>query len=76
MANNAYLGFGGNRDLIMNAVNWLAAEEDMISVRPKPPENQRLTLNQRQMQRILYLGVLGIPLLIILLGISVWWGRR
>jgi ABC-type uncharacterized transport system involved in gliding motility auxiliary subunit len=76
MANNAYLGFGGNRDLIMNAVSWLAAEEDMISVRPKPPENQRLTLNQRQMQRILYLGVLGIPLLIILLGISVWWGRR
>jgi ABC-type uncharacterized transport system involved in gliding motility auxiliary subunit len=76
MAENAYLGFGGNRDLIMNAVNWLAAEEDMISVRPKPPENQRLTLNQRQMQRILYLGVLGIPLLIILLGISVWWGRR
>jgi ABC-type uncharacterized transport system involved in gliding motility auxiliary subunit len=60
----------------MNAVSWLAAEEDMISVRPKPPENQRLTLNQRQMQRILYLGVLGIPLLIILLGISVWWGRR
>jgi ABC-2 type transport system permease protein len=62
--------------LIMNAVNWLAAEEDLISVRPKPPENQHLTLNQRQMQRILYLGVIGIPLLIIVLGISVWWGRR
>lgn len=76
MADNAYLGFGGNRDLIMNAVNWLAAEEDMISVRPKPPENQRLQLNEQQMRRILYLGVLGIPLLIIVLGISVWWGRR
>jgi ABC-type uncharacterized transport system involved in gliding motility auxiliary subunit len=76
LAENAYLGFGGNQDLIMNAVNWLAAEEDLISVRPKPPENQHLTLNQRQMQRILYLGVIGIPLLIIVLGISVWWGRR
>jgi gliding motility-associatede transport system auxiliary component len=76
IANNAYLGFGGNRDLIMNSVDWLAAEEGMISVRPKPPENQRLELNEQQMSRILYLGVFGIPLLIVALGISVWWGRR
>jgi len=76
IAVNAYLGFGGNRDLMMNSVNWLAAEEDLISIRPKPPENQRLELNAQQMNRILYLGVFGIPLLIILMGVSVWWGRR
>jgi gliding motility-associatede transport system auxiliary component len=76
IAVNAYLGFGGNRDLIMNTVNWLAAEEDLISVRPKPPENQHLDLNEQQMRRILFLGVLGVPILIIVLGISVWWGRR
>jgi gliding motility-associatede transport system auxiliary component len=76
LAVNAYLGFGGNRDLVMNAVNWLAAEEDLISIRPKPPENQHLDLNEQQMRRFLFLGVLGVPLLIIVLGISVWWGRR
>ena len=76
MANNTYLGFGGNRDLIMNAVDWLGSEEGMISIRPKPPENQHLELNEQQMRRILYLGIIGIPLLIIALGVSVWWGRR
>ena len=73
---NAYLGFGGNRDLIMNGVNWLSAEEDMISIRPKPHENQHLDLNAQQMRRLFFLGVVGLPLLIIVLGVSVWWGRR
>lgn len=76
IAANAYLGFQGNRDLMMNMVNWLSAEEDLISVRPKPPENQHLDLNEQQMRRILFLGVLGVPFLIIVVGISVWWGRR
>lgn len=76
LAANVYLGFQGNRDLAMNMVNWLTAEEDLISIRPKPPENQHLDLNVQQMRRILFLGVFGIPLLIIVAGVSVWWGRR
>ena len=76
IASNIYLGFQGNRDLIMNMVSWLAAEEDMISIRPKPPENQHLDLTTSQMRGILFLGVLGLPLLIVAAGTLVWWGRR
>ena len=76
LAANNYLSFGGNRDLFMNAVNWLSADEDLISIRPKPPESQQLNLNPQQMRRILYLGVLGLPLLIIVAGTTVWWRRR
>jgi ABC-type uncharacterized transport system involved in gliding motility auxiliary subunit len=76
LAANAYLGFQGNRDLFMNMVNWLSAEEDLISIRPKTPESQQLNMNARQMQRVLYLGVLGLPILIITLGTTVWWRRR
>jgi ABC-type uncharacterized transport system involved in gliding motility auxiliary subunit len=76
LAANVYLGFQGNRDLVMNMINWLTAEEDLISIRPKPPANQHLDLNAQQMRRILFLGVFGIPLLIIAAGVSVWWGRR
>jgi len=76
LAANVYLGFQGNRDLVMNTLNWLTAEEDLISIRPKPPANQHLDLNAQQMRRILLLGVFGIPLLIIAAGVSVWWGRR
>ncbi|MBI4166196.1 MAG: GldG family protein [Acidobacteria bacterium] len=75
VANN-YLGFQGNRDLIMNMVNWLAADEDLISIRPKAPDSQTLTLNQKQMRTILLGGIVGLPLLIILAGTTVWFRRR
>ncbi|HZP02482.1 MAG TPA: Gldg family protein [Terriglobia bacterium] len=73
---NTFLGFQGNRDLIMNMVNWLSADEELISIRPKPPESQRLNLTARQMGNILYLGVLGLPILIVAFGTLVWWRRR
>lgn len=75
LASNVYLGFQGNRDLFMNMVNWLSAEEDLISIRPKPPESQHLNLTVRQMSGIL-LRVMIVPLVIIGAGIMVWWARR
>ncbi len=33
-ASNQYLGTAGNRDLFVNAVNWLAGEVESISLRP------------------------------------------
>src|SRR5262249_38667639 len=56
-ASNSYLGFQGNRDLVMNMVNWLSADEDLISIRAKPPDSQQLSLNQKQMQTIFLGGV-------------------
>jgi ABC-type uncharacterized transport system involved in gliding motility auxiliary subunit len=76
IAANAFLGFQGNRDFLMNAVNWLSAEEDLISIRPKPRESHQLTLNTKQMQNLLLFGVVGLPLVIIGLGVGVWWRRR
>ena len=73
---NAYLGFQGNKDLVMNMVNWLSAEESLISIRPKSHEHQTLDMNQNQMRRLLYLGVFGVPVIIILIGAGVWWRRR
>jgi ABC-type uncharacterized transport system involved in gliding motility auxiliary subunit len=77
LASNVYLlPQFGNRDLFMNMVNWLSQQEDLISIRPKPPESQHLTMTARQMDRAFYMGVIGLPLLIILVGTSVWWQRR
>jgi len=33
----------GNRDLFMNMINWLSADEDLISIRPKSPKTGRST---------------------------------
>ncbi len=76
IAANSFLTFQSNRDFIMNSINWLSADEDLISIRATPPESQHLTMNSAQMNRVLVLGVFGIPLLIVMAGVLVWWQRR
>jgi ABC-type uncharacterized transport system involved in gliding motility auxiliary subunit len=73
---NSFLGFQSNRDFMMNSINWLSADEDLISIRATPPESQHLTMNAQQMNRVLVLGVFGIPILIVMAGVLVWWQRR
>ena len=76
IASNSFLTFQSNRDFIMNSINWLSADEDLISIRATPPESQHLNMNAEQMRRVLILGVFGIPILIVLAGVLVWWQRR
>jgi ABC-type uncharacterized transport system involved in gliding motility auxiliary subunit len=33
-----------NRDLLANMVNWLSSDEDLISIRPKAPEDRPLNI--------------------------------
>ncbi len=75
-AANNILRFNGNRDLFLNMMNWLSSDEDLISIRPKEPEDRRLNMTRRQMNSIFYSSVIGIPLIILAAGLSVWWRRR
>ena len=73
---NAMITFQGNRDLALNAVNWLSSDEDLISIRPKDPEDRRMNANQSQMSTFAYTDLIAIPLIIIIGGIAVYWKRR
>jgi ABC-type uncharacterized transport system involved in gliding motility auxiliary subunit len=75
-ASNGALGVSGNRDLFLNTVNWLAQQENLISIRPRDPEDRRITLTADQERRIFYLTVLIVPGLILLAGVQTWWRRR
>jgi len=75
-ASNGWLGIPGNRDLFMNSVNWLAQQENMISIRPRDPEDRRITVTAAQERNIFWLTVFIIPGLILLAGIRTWWVRR
>jgi ABC-type uncharacterized transport system involved in gliding motility auxiliary subunit len=73
---NSFLAFNGNRDLFLNMVNWLSSDEELISIRPKDPEDRRLAMSRSQMRMIFYTSVLLLPLAVIAAGVSVWWKRR
>jgi ABC-type uncharacterized transport system involved in gliding motility auxiliary subunit len=75
-AANFGLGIQGNRDLFMNAVNWLAQQEGLIAVRPRSPEDRRLTMTADQLSRVSMLSIFIIPALIFGAGVYTWWRRR
>jgi len=75
-ATNSFLRVNGNRDLFMNTMNWLSSDEDLISIRPKEPEDRRISMTRSQIMMMFYSSVVGIPLLIVAAGLSVWWKRR
>ncbi len=75
-ASNAFLKFPGNRDLLLNTIAWLAEDADLITIRPRDPEDQRLDISLRQQWSIYLLALLLLPGLFIVLGIRTWWTRR
>ena len=75
-ASNSFFGQAGNGNLFLNTVNWLAEDENFISVRPKVPEDRRLTLTQSQGRITFYISLVLLPLSIVAAGISVWMTRR
>ena len=75
-ASNAFLGMAGNRDLALNIINWLAQQENLISVRPRDPEDRRITLSQGQDRMIFWFTVLIVPGLLIAAAVHTWWRRR
>lgn len=75
-ASNLALGVQGNRDFFLNAVNWLAQQENMIAIRAKQPSDRRLTMTAGQQQLVFWLSLAFIPGLFILAGVQAWWRRR
>ncbi|RKZ28846.1 hypothetical protein DRQ26_00245, partial [bacterium] len=75
-ATNRYITFSGNKDIILNSVDWLGKQENLISIRPKNPEDRKLMLTPRQQQKIFYLSVVALPFLAIILAEIAWWRRQ
>lgn len=75
-ANNSFLHFSGDEDFFLNIVSWLAEEEDLIAIRPKSPEDRRVTLTARQTRLVMYFSLLVLPLSVLGLGVGVWLKRR
>jgi ABC-type uncharacterized transport system involved in gliding motility auxiliary subunit len=75
-ASNQALGFSGNRNLLLNMINWLSSDEDLISIRPKEPEDRRITLTRAQFRLVQTTSQFFLPLIVIVGGVMVWLKRR
>lgn len=73
---NSFFDKAGNGDLFLNAVNWLAEEEALIAIRPRPRQDHRVQLTEQQAREIFWLTVVGLPVAPLIAGIFVYWRRR
>jgi ABC-type uncharacterized transport system involved in gliding motility auxiliary subunit len=73
---NRFIDFNGNSDLALNTINWLSSDEDLISIRPKPQEDRRITMTRAQLSWVRATSQFLLPGIIIVAGIGVWWKRR
>ncbi|HEV8711893.1 MAG TPA: DUF4350 domain-containing protein [Candidatus Binatia bacterium] len=78
LANNALLEQGGNKDLFVNAVNWLAEDLGQMAARP---EQQRSGINQlflsaEQGRTVLLISTVALPAIFLLTGVSLFVWRR
>ena len=75
-ASDAVAGSLGNVNLFLNTINWLTAQENLISIRPKEPGNSNLQITPNEMSVVLWALGLGVPAVVFALGIFTWSRRR
>lgn len=75
-ASNNYFASANNADLFVNAVNYLAKDVELISIRAKTEANRQLFLTQNERDFVRWSGWLLMPSLIGLYGVWTWWRRR
>ncbi len=67
---------GGNQDLFLNALDWMAGQEDSVSIHAKSLSTEYLTMSQASSTILIIVIVALIPLAYIAIGIIIWVRRR
>ena len=75
-ASNQWAGLQHNGDFFFNTVDWLAQDENLISIRPKEATEPPLDPHRSQVAVCAGLICSFVPGIVILFGISIWWKRR
>ena len=73
---NAFIGNGGNRDLGVNMVNWLAGDDRMIVIQPRAGVGSQIDIDQVTLYLIAFCFLIVAPLAFMVTGLAIWWRRR
>jgi gliding motility-associatede transport system auxiliary component len=75
-ASNEAIGQSSNGDLFLNAVDWLAADQNLISIRPKSAASRHVNLTDSQAIALRWADIFALPGVVLILGLAIWWKRR
>lgn len=73
---NTHFGLSGNGDFFLNTVNFLAEEENLITIEPRAKEGQPLVLTQNQARMFFWITLVFAPLMVLVSGLTVYRVRR
>jgi hypothetical protein len=73
---NTFIGNGGNRDLGVNMVNWLAGDDRMIVIQPRAGVGSQIDIDQVTLYLIAFCFLIVAPLAFMVTGLAIWWRRR
>lgn len=77
---NAYLRddvvYDHGRDLILNTLGWLTAQDNLLGIRPRERTAVKLVLLPAQLRRMVWVCLFGLPGFGIALALWVLWRRR
>ena len=71
-----FAGNGGNLDLGLNILSWLAQDDDFININVKETPDATLALGEDAHLAIAIGFLLVLPLLLVAAGVTIWWRRR
>ena len=75
-ASNQYRALSGNRNLFLNMIGWLSAQESRIAIRPPTRGANMIVLSSGQREGIAFFTLYFLPVVILVIGLSVWLIRR
>lgn len=75
-ASNEAIGQSSNGDLFFNSVDWLTADQNLISIRPKSVKNRQVNLTQGQAMGLRWADLFALPGVVLIFGVGLWWKRR
>ncbi len=76
LASNDQMQNVPNATFLANAFNWLVDRETLVGIPPRQPEQVRLNLTRRELGRISWIVLAGLPGLALVLGLGVYLRRR
>lgn len=65
-----------NADVVLNAVNWLADDFTLVSVRSNPSAFRQLIMTRQEFNFARFSAWFVLPIIMASMGVVVWWRRR